>query len=172
MALRPPQYRSDAPIIYVHERDDAWDEARVQAEQAEMRKNDQDPKQHPVARYLGGFTRYDLDPVREYLDESKRPTFWHLRRLELHEWYEVQPEWEHKARAEKRPMQVYLRCCALGLVKVENGPTLELPGGRPSIDDLKRLFAWGHDMPHDIGKAVYQASMPLDVDGAEGKPSG
>jgi hypothetical protein len=183
MALQPPQYRADAPIVFVHESDGAWDRARIIAEREKMLERGIDPKYHPVSRYLGGWTRYNLDApatlfdeattARAYLIESERPTLWKLRRLGREDWYEVQPMWEaSRARGEPRPMKCYQRCCELGLVGVENGPALELPGGRPNRSDLDRLFAIGHDMPFDIGCAVYQASMPLDVAGAEGKPSG
>lgn len=180
MALRPPQYGADWPIVFVHDRDDAWDSERIKREQAEMRARDEDPTKHPVARYLVGRTRYHLDAaetlngetvtVREYLDESKGPTYWHLRRLDLMEWYEVAPQWERSVRAGERPLACYRRCCELGLVRVENGPKLELPGGRPSRADMERLFALGQMIPADVGAAVYWASQPLTD--AEGKPSG
>lgn len=182
MALRPPQYGGDAPIVYVHEGDTAWDLDRIRAERAEMLKRELDPKYHPVSRYLGGWTRYHLDAqatvldkavtVREYLREELKPTMWHLRRLGLREWYEVEPMWQSARARQVPPMACYLRCCEIGLVRVENGPTLELPNGRPSESDMAKIYTIGQSMPNDIGCAVYQASMPLDVGGAEGKPSG
>lgn len=181
MALRPPQHRSDAPIIFVHPSDSAWDEPRILAERDKLVELGIEAKHHPVSRYLGGWTRYDLDAEatlfdqavtpRQYLDEEKRPTFWKLRRLSREEWYEVQGMFEaSRARGEPRPIKCNARCCELGLIGVDNGPTLELPGGRPSKADLDRLYAIGHDLQLDIGQAVYQASMPLSA--AEGKPSG
>jgi hypothetical protein len=183
MALRPPQYRADASGFLVHESDDAWDRERIAAEREKMLAAGLETKHHPVARYLGGWTRYDLDAdatlfdqsvrVREYLDESKKPTIWKLRRLGREEWYEVQALFEgSRARGEPRPIRCNARCCELGLAGVENGPTLELTGGRPTRGDLDRIFAISQDLQLDIGQAVYQFSMPLDVAGAEGKPSG
>jgi hypothetical protein len=181
MALkRPPQHRADATIIFVPRSDDAWDTPRIEAETAAMKARGEDPKRHPVARYHGGWTRYDLDAqgtvdgravtVREYLIESRRPTMFYLRRLDMQAWYEVEPQWESARLRGERPMACYLRCCALGLMKVENGPTLEMPHARPNLADMEKLYDIHQDLPYDIGNAVYSASLPLSEE--EGKPSG
>lgn len=176
MALkRPPTHRIDAPIQFVHPSDTAWDEPRVLAEQQRMREAELDPTRHPVARYRGGWTRYDLGAeatlfgdvvsIRDYLDDSKQPTIWTLRRLTVSEWYEVHPIWQRETRAGMPPYAAYLRCATIGIRKVENGPTLELTGGRLSASDLDKLHRLGQggefDLIFDLGEAVYQASMPL-----------
>lgn len=173
----PPQHRADAPIVFVHHDDSAWDMERVRAEQAEIRDTNGDPTQHPVARYLGGYTRYDLDApgqvlgrpttAREYIDENKQPTRWTLRRLSWREWYEVQPLFERAAIAKERPRAAYATACQMGVVKVEAGPTLEFVGGRLTNSDMQRLYEIDQELPYDLGAAVYAASLPLSE--SEGK---
>ena len=92
MALkRPPQHRADAPIVYVHPRDKAWDHDRITREQAEMKQAGKDATKHPAAQYMGGHTRYDLDAEltygnevarpRAWLEETKLPTKWYFNRF-------------------------------------------------------------------------------------------
>jgi hypothetical protein len=171
----PPQHRSDAPIIFVHRSDPAWDNERIKAEQAEMVKREEDPSLHPVARYLGGWGRYDLDAAytflgksataRDYLDEAKAPTMWHLRRHNAREWYEVHPLYEKAVRVGEKPYAAFILACSYALERVDNGPTLAMPGGRPGAADLQTLHDWGQeneiDLVYAIGEAGYQASMPL-----------
>lgn len=178
---RPPQHRVDAPILYVHPSDEAWQRERIEAEQTAMKARGEDPKQHPVARYQGGWTRYDLDAMstvageartpRDYLDESKQPTMWKLRRLDVAQWYEVHPLWDKAARASEKAFVAFLRAALVGIEKVENGPTLELTAGRLTATDLQLLHDIGQgaeiDLVYDIGQAVYTASMPLSE--SEGK---
>lgn len=183
MLKRPPQHRVDAPIVFVHPVDPAWDRERVAAEQAEMRTAGEDPKNHPYARYHGGWTRYDLDApatvlgrvttAREYLDEAQQPTMWYLRRLSGAQWNEIHPLWQKATRASEPATSAFLRACMIGIVKVENGPSLDMPGGRLSAEDFEQLHRLGHaqdppiELPMDLGEAVYQASMPLTE--SEGK---
>lgn len=172
---RPPQHRIDAPIIYIHDSDTAWDNDRVTAEQKQLREKDLDPRMHPVARYQGGFTRYDLGAetsllgqsvtVADYLDESKQPTKWTLRRLTVGEWYEIHPGWRRAHQSGERPYAAFIRSAIVGITKVENGPQLELTHGRLTDNDLAKLHELGQsidvDLIYDLGQAVYQASMPL-----------
>lgn len=174
MLKRPPQHRSDAVPIFVHPSDEAWDNDRITAELQEL---GDEAKMHPVARYLGGWTRYDLDAqatvagrtvtAREYIDESKQPTLWKLRRLSFAEWYEIQPLVEKALRAGERPFSGYLKACICGLANVDNGPTLEIPGGRLNAADVAKLYEIDQELPYAIGEAVYQASIPLTE--SEGK---
>ncbi|MBK8720685.1 MAG: hypothetical protein IPN32_39170 [Deltaproteobacteria bacterium] len=161
----------------MHPEDEAWDLERVHAEQLAMSARDEDPRMHPVARYQGGWTRYDLDAAgtvdgrvataREYLDEAKQPTMWKLRRLSWDQWYEVLPLWERAVRDGERPVKAYLRACVIGIEKVESGPTLDLAAGRLTTDDMARLHAIHPELPLVIGEAVYTANMPLTE--SEGK---
>lgn len=173
--LRPPQHRVDAPIVFVHPSDPAWDKERVDKEMTELGDRAQ---YHPVVRYLGGWTRYNIDApgtladgsvttAREYLDESKQPTVFKLRRLTFDEWYEVEPLVEKARRSLESPFAGYIKACRFGLESIENGPALEMPGRRCSHADMTKLYATRQDLPYDIGEAVYQASMPLTE--SEGK---
>lgn len=176
MLKRPPPQRVDAPIIFVHPSDPAWDTKRVVAEQTEMKARGELPAMHPVSRYQGGWTRYDLDAAgtvagqsvspRDYLDLAKHPTMWKLRRLSGLEWYEVNPLVKQAGRRGDEPDAAYLLACIIGLESVENGPLLSRPGGRLGPADIQLLHDTGQenggiDLVHDIGEAVYQASMPL-----------
>lgn len=99
-----PQHDITKEGIYVPGSDLAWDKARIDAEVAELRdgmKPEQvygkkittwppvpagegDPgAEHAFWRYIRGATRYDLEAegVGEYLDASKAPEMWRLRRL-------------------------------------------------------------------------------------------
>lgn len=180
----PPAHRADAPIMFVHGDDPAWDRDRVHKEQEALGEL---AKSHPVARYMGGWTRYDLDArgtladgtitaPRDYIDDSKQPTLWKLRRLSWDQWYEIHPMVEKAWRNNERPYAAYLKACHYGVERVENGPTLELTAGRLSATDISTLHEWGQsnsiDLIFSLGEAVYQASMPLDKDGPEGKLSG
>lgn len=182
MLKRPPQNRVDAPIIFVHPDDPAWDKARIAAEQAEMKKRGEKPQDHPAARYQGGWNRYDLDAQgtvagelkspRDYIDETKQPTMWRLRRLTALEWYEVHPLWlKGRKNGEDAPVAACLLACVMGLEKADNGPDLDRPGGRLGNADIQRLHDWGQESEIDlvlaIGEAVYCASMPLTE--SEGK---
>jgi hypothetical protein len=184
MALRPPQHRIDAPIRFIHPSDTAWDRERWDREKDEMRKAGLDPSDHPVDRYLGGFTRYDPDAeatvngavvtVNEYIDDAKQPTVWHLKRLTILQWYDVQPMWERDVRAGQSPKKAYVHAATIGVAKVDNGPTLDLTGGKLTTSDLEKLREIGSGIGDDlivaIGEAVYQASMPLRED--ERRPLG
>jgi len=172
---RPPQHRADAKIVYVHPADESWDDERIRDEQDEMKKRGEKTTDHPVARYLGGWTRYDLDAPatldgkvvtpREYLDPSKPATEWHLKRLRTEDKYEVDSLIEQDIRAGAlRPRKGYLRACVLGISKVEHGPDLEGAGRRLSLDDVAVLEDMHPGLPLDIGEAVYTASMPLRDD--------
>lgn len=186
MALRrnrPPQHRIDAPIVYVHQDDDAWNIERVREEQKRMAAAGEDQKHHPVALYQGGWTRYDLNAkgtvlgdvvaVSDYLDEGKHPMRWVLRRLTVTEWYEVHALFERAARMGEQPYACYLRCFALGVTRLEGGPSLEMTGGRLTMADMEVIrdmadgtadLAEGRppiDFPFDVGTAVYNASSPL-----------
>lgn len=178
--VAPPQHRIDAPIVWIHRDDSAWDADRIEADLEKMRAENLDPADHPVLRYHGGWTRYDIDAratlfgetvsARDYLDESKAPTRWHLRRLTSAEWYDVAPLWERAARTGERPIAAYYKCATIGVRKVEAGPALELTGGVMTPRDREAVHAIGTSFMFELGSAVYAASMELRED--ERRPLG
>lgn len=161
-----PQHAPDAAIIYVPEDDDAWDTARLESERARMAAAGESPDLHPVTRYQSGQTRFDIDAPgqvlgqvvtpRQYLDESRRPWRFRLRRLGPQEYDDVQ------ALIEKGDARhAFSLACRVGLDSVENAPvTLQGGAGRPlSQSDVQ----WLHDqgLRRGIGAAVWLASVPL-----------
>ena len=114
--LGPATHRIDAPIIYIHPLDDAWDRERIEAERETLRgalatalESSTDPKRraaiacdmrHPVDVYYSGATRYDLDaPLKLWTSATEKPqpvtargylrgpaTEFTLRRLDSARW--------------------------------------------------------------------------------------
>lgn len=100
-----PEHDITGESLYVPDDDSAWDHDRIAAEVADLRKGtpfEQQPFEpssfhllgvgktahdpaigHPFVRYQKGRSRFDLDAegIRDYLDESKSPEKWRLRRL-------------------------------------------------------------------------------------------
>ena len=157
--LRPPTHRADAPIVYVHPSDDAWDQDRIKADLA-------DKTDHPLQQYWGGYTRYDLTPaVQAYFKPDARPTKFYLRRLKWDEWMRCKGMWERSVvSGDPRPVEAFVEACRLGLVRIDNGPEIDPAGGRLSDRDMQRiqdLSTDRYEMILDVGQAAYQASMPL-----------
>jgi hypothetical protein len=183
LSFRPPQHRADAPIVYIHPKDSAWDTDRYEAEVEQMKEAGENPADHPLGQYLGGHTRYDLDApskvlgaetsARAYLKPDSAPTKFYLRRLSPADYYELRGTWEIELqRQTMRPRQSYYKAAINGLDKIENGPELEGGNGRRlTTKDVSALYdscEGLEDLLLDIGEAVFVASMPLSV--AEKKP--
>lgn len=179
MALkRPPQHRADAKIVYIHPQDEAWDRDTIEAEAKRMKEVGESPTQHPWSLYTGGHNRYDLDAeytvlgevkrARDYLDESKSPTLWHLKRLSWNEWYDVDAQWQAEIKRGRPPHTAFLKALQVGLESVENGPELQGPPNKLTLDDIEALHGLRVEIDGvivdpalDIGEAIYTASMPL-----------
>lgn len=159
--LRPPQHRADAPVVFIHPCDDAWDHARIESE---LKDADDD---HTLKRYWGGHSRYDLTPdVQAYLKPDGRPTKFYLRRLPWKAWNEAQGMWERAVlRGDNRPVEAYEHACQRGLERID-GVELMDPTDHTGVSDrdMQRLHDLSTDKYNlilDIGQAVYQASMPM-----------
>lgn len=152
MALRPPQHRADAPGRYIHGSDDAWDAERLEREKLS--------DQHPLARYLSGATRYDLDAegVRAYLRDGAQPVVFVLRRLTHQEYIDCLDIDRTHARMVKAAL--------LGVVRVEGALVCDKFGKQ----ELEQLHEINRDIPIDLGLAVMRYGRPMDA--AEGKRSG
>jgi len=168
--LRPPQYRSDQTnATVILKDDDAWDHERIEAEKATMSKAD--AEDHPVQRYWAGKDRYDLDaPVtmpdgsvataRDYLDETKRPEEYIIRRLSPQEWERVQTAYSQDG--------VWLRAARIAtemaLVAVKGSPQAMPVNKRGHVteEDVQILFDLGILVP--LGLAAYMHSRPLTTE--------
>lgn len=171
MLEKPPAHRVDAPIIYIHPSDSAWDFSRYDDEKAQL----EDPGKHPLSLYFGGWTRYDLSAASElngqlvtpqdYLLPNKEPTKWYLKRLGHEDYYEVRSMAMSAWQKDQLPSQAYLKAAQIGIKKVENFPEeLVGPPGALTKRDMEKLFEYrtaSFDLVIDIGSAVYAASMPL-----------
>lgn len=160
--LKLPQHRADAPIVFVHPSDEAWDQEKIGKELGDEAEDD-----HPIRLYWGGFTRYDLNPkVQSYLRTDGNPTRFHLRRLSWEQWLEAQSMFERSVvRGDLRPSEAYIYACRYGLKRIENGPVLTDSTEYAISDrDMAKLHQYSTDKYNlilDIGQASYQASMPL-----------
>lgn len=167
MAL-PPVHRIDAPAGYILQRDTCWDLERINAEIAEKTAEDPDWI-HPVSWYYTGFSRYDLEPVREYWASDATPAIFYLRPLDLRDYAKA---CDMEASVGER--QACLWAAERGVDSVESVPHMadyEL-GGRPKMSEQERrklANAVGEYMI-EIGRAVLNLNRGLTV--AEGKRSG
>ena len=162
--LRPPTHRADAPIVYVHPSDPAWNKERIDRELREYREAEKPESTHPVLRYRGGFTRYDVAAVADYL--APDATRFYLKRIGAYDWQEI----ESLRESSPSPRKAFLRALALSLTRIENGPTLVGEAGAIQVEDLERIAALSFfdeeeqrsvDVLYDLARAAYTASMPL-----------
>lgn len=167
MALkRPPQNRVDAEPVYVDEKDDAWDNARIKEECRKMRQDGLDPSRHPVNVYHSGASRYDLGAAyaipggvasaSNYLGPDA--TRFNLKRLSLAEVYRLTDLGASTAMGR-------LYACRIGVLGLEGeGPKLKRDDYGLTEESLEALFALRADLPAKLGLAVYLASQPLTDD--------
>lgn len=136
----PPPHRIDHTPILIFANDDAWDHERIDKELVAIDAGDSawDSKgDHPWSRYLGGFTRADLQPVREYLQAGRDPVQVTLRRLSLRDWT------HNRALAATSLPAAELHAIRHGVLRVD-GADLELGRGGSedgplTDDDLEAL---------------------------------
>jgi hypothetical protein len=167
MALRrPPQHRGDAIPVYVDPGDSAWDNDRIKAECAEMRKQGLDPARHPVNVYHCGDSRYDLGAKYQVLGElrsaadylTSEATRFVLRRLSHQQLYRLTDMGSQSA-------IVRAMACQWALEKVEgDGPKIVRDDYGVTSDSMEELAQWGLGLPLRIGTAAYLASQPLTAD--------
>lgn len=174
MALKPPRHSVDAPVVFIQDDDPAWDIDRIEREKDEMRQAGEDPERHPVDVYFSGENRFDLHaPQRvlgadrcpaDYLDESKAPIRFKIKRLSFDQFYEIQ------GLVSREDPQAWPRACQYGLQAIEPCPSF-IPfkriGGQVSSKTMQALFDSDPASVPAIGLASFLASMPLTE--AEGK---
>lgn len=166
--LRPPQHRADAPIVYVHPSDPAWDHDRIKRELADLKKDDKPEHSHPVLRYQHGHTRFDIQAIQDYLGPDA--TRWYFKRIGAVDWQVTEGLKESEMARGSRPHTAYFRALNLALVKVDNGPPLVGEAGKWEPEDIERIADLSFydedenkvvDVLFDVGQAAYVASMPL-----------
>lgn len=163
--LRPPQHRGDAPILFVHEDDDAWDKTKINEQVRRLKKRAVD---HPFVRYQAGATRFDLSAPDEgpdgesgvlaYLDMT-RATVFALRRLTWREVYTLQP-----MIAGGNVLGAYGLACSWALERVDGPSAIKVErdsGGSLTDETLQALFDLNASLPRAIGAAAFAASLPL-----------
>lgn len=168
---RPPAHRADAPIVFVHPADEAWDHVRVYDEQKKMSSGGLDPKSHPVARYMSGETRYDIEAPGAVGCDQKTPseylngteTRWVLKRLSWEDYVRIRPRWDRDIAAGVDPLESYSECCRVGIVSVtgDDAPELEGCGLKLTWNDMQKIHEISISHIHYIGQAVFVASLPL-----------
>jgi hypothetical protein len=169
----PPTHRIDATPVYVDwDLDKAWKRAELDAETAEIVElNKGRPKderihldRHPVALYKDGVTRYDPEAPVLWRGQQRCAAEWIgdgavrfvLRRLKWDRWYECH--------AIGNPVLRAVHACQVGLHRVDGDEALEVDPDmdRRSYEEMQRLYAADPMLPFRIGKAVLEASRPLD----------
>lgn len=162
MKFRPPTHRVDAPIVFIHPADPAWDQESV------GKAAEEHGKDSAFARYHAGATRYDAGEVQALL--SGQPTEFHLRRLDARQLIEVQSLLERDV-AQDKPLlrSAFLQAACYGLKEVKKGAVkaldLESPCALTSADiELLCSTELGIGLIQAVGQAVYLASQPLRDD--------
>lgn len=156
--------------VYVPSNDDAWDHDRIEREKAQILEGEESPwpelEDHPVVRYQGGVSRYDLATVQDYLDPSKSPLRFNLRRLNLNEWDECQALAEGKSGGvvyASGPSRLY--AIQKSLESVEGLPEWQAHRKRKGwdVEDVEALRdILGEHEYIMLGFAAIAASRPLD----------
>lgn len=183
----PIVHRVDHVPVFVLLRDSAWDNDRITREERQIEHAIKfaedgdpaepladvqwtDPKDHPIARYHGGVSRYDLRTVEAYLLPNERPTKFVLRRLCWADLRHVRT----LIAAGSKPDAFHFALRA-GLHRVTDCPGLpEWPGRdvddapfltERQADKLRSII--GDVAADEIGAAVYMVSR--EITDAEGK---
>jgi hypothetical protein len=163
MAL-PPIHRLDAPMVFVFPDDGAWDDERFRQETADM--SPEDKAAHPVTRYVTCQTRFDIEPVAQYLRMEEQPARFYLRRLTLQQWARAR---DLALRGEGTLAAFY--CLQHGLLRVDGVPGLQHldSSSRPFSEQDTAKIAEVISFPRAIkvGEAIMAANG--EITEAEGK---
>jgi len=174
MAL-PLTHRINHIPVYVPEADPAWDHDRVLKELRWIDGSEEPPEgvvcpwqekeDHPVIRYQTGASRYDLSTVSEYLDMSKKPTKFVLKRLSMKQFEESNALQERcppglYGQAEPRRYRVKHGLASVeGMEEVWNEKPTVLGYSDLQIESLRELIGDYEYMY--LGHAIYLAAHPL-----------
>ena len=160
---KPPAHRIDAPIIFIHSGDEAWDQDAI------TKSEEEHGESCPFLRYHRGDTRYDIGDLGPTL--KGQAVEFHLRRLSVGQLNEVQDLLEREySHGSPMTRMAYLQAARYGLTAVKRSGTelirLQCPGGltEPDMEALRDLSDLGINLIRTIGQAVYLASQPLRED--------
>lgn len=143
---------------YIPKRDSAWKIDLVLEDMDKLEAEDPEAV-HPYRAYFQGDTRYDLDNsgVLRFLDMSKKPEVWHIRRLTLDEAIRVD--------ACETALEKAAVAFAIGVINVENCPEIgDLFKGESKPSERKLLAeAWkiSAELVPEVGAAVINGSRDL-----------
>jgi len=174
MAL-PLTHRINHIPVYVPAADDAWDQERIDREKGwidgtvDIPEGQvvpwEDLEDHPIERYHSGNSRFDLSTVSDYLDLSKQPLKFVLRKLPLKQWDEMHGLQERGGYGTYGGAQGRLYAVKHGLDAIEG--IEEWKDKRPpmgwsdsQIESLRDMI--GETQYVVLGYAIMQASRPLD----------
>ena len=174
--MTPPEHPVDeTEVDFVPGVDPAWDVERYRAEVAQM----EDPDDHPVRRFLGGVARCSVEAehtfrvgesirtaaAADYLDRSKSPVTWRLRRLDELDYFRRIAPMLRRGEIELAQEEAV----RLGLVS-STGADLDCnkKGTAPTDDDIRACIREG--IIGELGWAIIGMSRPLTA--AEKKRSG
>jgi len=162
-----PVHRIDGDMLFVSEKDDAWDHEKIRQDRSAA----EDGEQTAWDRWYSGATRFDSRTFpKEYLKDGADPVYWHMRRL----------PWQAVTQIQDQVSSVLMKTRALveafahGLkradgLKLHGGQDVDWPGNHDgkhlSNADVQLLVdVLGIDVVLDVGRAVFLASMPLNED--------
>lgn len=167
MKFRPPTHRVDAPIVFIHPADEAWDQDKIAESEKEHGED------CPYLRYVAGKTRYDASDVQHLLKGD--PVEFHGKRLGVVQHNEVQSLADREGFQQAWTTRgAYMQAARYGLHAVKQGGVevidLGSPGSLTTVDleKLRDCSDLGIELIRDIGRAFYIASQPLRDD--EKKP--
>ncbi len=160
----PPQYNSDAAIVYISKGDLSWKMDVINKEMDEMENS----ATHPVFKYFMGATRYDIgaEDLAEYIDASENPVKFIVRRLTIVELENCRAL--SIAGTLDAPRREAFRLC---VKQIENLPGIDLDNeqrvaGRLSDKFIEQKFrpVAGKDLMYEVGGAIITASGDLTAE--------
>ena len=162
--LNPPRHKitNDAKMEYIFELDTAWDRQKCVDEWVSFHASVEDEKwktMPPWVEYMYGHTRFDLSLLSDYIDQTKSPVIFEIRRLSLDEIASLQSVMDRKGED-----PAYLEACRIGIKHVENVKGLKVNSAinRMTPEDLEKIKSLvGYDGLIELGMVIAKANEPL-----------
>lgn len=183
-----PMHRIDHVPTYILKEDSAWNRSKINKEVQELDDRYKDDpldepdaadddyieklhewrnaviaRAHPVDRYHGGYTRYDIEAenIKDYIDMSKSPLLFRFRRLDIEEYEQVRNliVMNQAAAAYRRAFQMCIK--SIDGIPSTADIKINMRGGM-SIVNLDKLREWlGLDRILEVGQAIVGCSADL-----------